>query len=326
MEEEELQTGAVGLATVMDGGVVSDPAADALLLMLRQAADQGKIVLKAQGSLGPTPAFLLWDAPAAAFVDPVDGDARSIAELKQALAPGDAMLSTGALLPDQHLAPPPKLKAITRAGSPILCDEGYASYLATVQAGETGVALLLHGIDVAGGSRVMVNGVVTGTPLAGAGPDFPWTLPQAPGAEAVLSLQILSPAGLQSNAIPLPVVPPVVPALEPTPLGITGGPPGPQAATLLVTWPDQFGFTGPGTTYDIFRGLLNNLTSAGYASGSCFLEDTHLAGIIDPADPGVGRGFYYLARAENQLNVSTWGSARRDSGMLGIPGACTKRF
>ena len=109
-------------------------------------------------------------------------------------------------------------------------------------------------------------------------------------------------------------------------LGITGGPPGPQVATLLVTWPDQFGFTGPGTTYDVFRGLLNNLTSAGYASGSCFLEDTHLAGIIDPVDPGPGRGFYYLARAENQLNVSTWGSARRDSGMLGIPGACTKRF
>ena len=78
---------------------------------------------------------------------------RSIAELKQALAPGDVMLFTGALLPDQHLAPPPKLKAITRAGSPILCDEGYASYLATVQTGETGVALLLHGMDVAGGSR-----------------------------------------------------------------------------------------------------------------------------------------------------------------------------
>jgi len=325
MEEEELQTGAVGLSVTMEGAATSDPSANALLDMLREAANQGKIVLKTQGSLVPAPAHMIWDVPAAQFVDPVGGDAMTMAEIKLALAPGDVMFFSGALLPGQSQTPSPKLKAITRSGSPILCDEGYADYLATVQTGEPGAALLLHGIDVAAGSRVMVNGVVTGAALSGGGPLYPWTLPLAPAGDAVLSVQILSPAGLQSNAIPLPVVPPVVPAVEPAPVAI-GGIPGSPAAAIVLTWPDQFGSTGPGTTYDIFRGVLSALTSSGYASGSCFLEDTHIAGIVDPDDPGPDKGFYYLARAENQINVSTWGSARRDIGMSGLPGSCQTRF
>ena len=36
--------------------------------------------------------------------------------------------------------------------------------------------------------------------------------------------------------------------------------------------------------------------------------------------------FYYLVRAENQVNVTTWGSAVRDLAINASPGACSVRF
>ena len=46
----------------------------------------------------------------------------------------------------------------------------------------------------------MVDGQVTGAALVGAGPDFAWTLPAVAPSPTIHAIQILSPAGLQSNS------------------------------------------------------------------------------------------------------------------------------
>jgi hypothetical protein len=271
--------------------------------------------------LGGALQVLTWP-PGGSIFSSDAGGTFTVDELKGALVAGDAMLLYGALPPGQGSAPNPKLRSASRSTSPILCSEAPAVYHATLQTGETAVALELQGIDVVAGSRVLVDGQVTGAPLAGSGPNFPWIMPQAPGAPTILALQVLSPTGMQSNSVSLPVVPPVVPAYEPDDLaGAVHGP------LLELSWTDQFGLTGPGTRYDVFRGRIEDLnTPAGLSAGECFGSALHEAGDEDAELPLPGQGFYYVIRAQNQLNVTSWGSEYRDQKIAASPYPCPALF
>lgn len=308
MEEEQLQTGAVGLTVVLDVDNQNDADTNALLSFLVSAADQEKIVFLGVGLIGGTLQNLNWD-PAQGNFSIEGGGSLTLQELKDVLIAGDSMLLYGALLPGQDPATNPKLKAVSRGTAPILCSEDYAEYHATLEVGETNVPIVLKGIDVVAGSRVMIDGQVTGAPLNGLGPDFAWTLPQAPVVPTILAVQVLSPTGMQSNSVSLPVVSPPVPAVEPQ--DVSGAKR--EFSRLNLSWPDQFGITGPVTSYDVFRGTLEDLASTGLTAGRCFdaALTTPLSGDLELPDPG--KGFYYVVRAQNQLNVTSWGSPTRDA-------------
>jgi hypothetical protein len=150
-----------------------------------------------------------------------------------------------------------------------------------------------------------------------------WILPQAPAAPAILSIQILSPAGLQSNTIPVPVVAPVVAALEPDDVAVAK----PQPALAALDWTDQFGTTGPGTRYDVFGGSLLQLRASGFASGACLTpQSLPAAALFDAPMPAPGDARYYIVRAQNQVNVTTWGTPARDAGIAASTSPCTTLF
>jgi hypothetical protein len=252
-----------------------------------------------------------------------DGTLYTRQELQQALTLGDVIVLQGGLLPQDDAVPNPKLRAVLRESSPYPCFEDYPEYAAAALAGETDVRLTLRGIDVVDGSRVVVDGQVTGAPLSGSGPDFTWMLPAAPAEETVLTLQFLAPNGMLSNSLPLPVVDPVVPATEPTGLASFKG----TGTFSVVLWDNQFGITGPGTVFNVFRGLLSELHDDGFTAGNCFTATpTTLFGVIDNSAPPAGDGFYYLARAETSVNVTTWGTPDRDAEIDAAPGACVPAY
>ncbi|MFQ5768807.1 MAG: hypothetical protein ACE5ID_12610, partial [Acidobacteriota bacterium] len=250
-EEEELQTGAVGLTVVLDAVDQNDLEVNDILSRLITAASEGKIVLHGRGVLAGADETLTWDVPSGSF-SLASGGSLLLQEVKNILEPGDAVAFRGDLLPDQESLPHPKLIQVTRSGSPILCDEGYMDYLASVQIGESQVQFLLQGIDITAGSSVLLDGQVSGAKLAGPGPDFLWTLPVAGGTPTIRSIQVMNPVGLQSNSVPLPVVAPVVAAVEPMVLNAV-------LPAGEFTWPAQFGITGPGTRFDVFRGSASDL-------------------------------------------------------------------
>ncbi len=107
----------------------------------------------------------------------------------------------------------------------------------------------------------------------------------------------------------LPVVAAPIAAVEPQ--GVEAG-----ASPFELRWPDQVGITGPGTQFDVFRGNIADLQTTGFSAGSC-LTPTSLSApeLADPGVPTSAGIFYYLVRAQNQLNVTTWGTLSRDAGV-----------
>jgi YVTN family beta-propeller protein len=319
LEEEELQSGAVGLSVALSQTGLNSPEKLRLRDLLEQAAAQGKIALLSVGTIGGVMTSLTWDAATSSFTADGGGPQMSMTALTDAMTASDTMVLYGVLPPGQGTVPHPKLDSVTRDTSPILCAEDPPEYHANVQTGETDVALVFHGIDVTEGSKVLVEGQVTGTPLSGPGPDFEWTLPRVPDTPAVLSLRVLSPTGMQSNSIALPVVPPVVAAFEPDDVAA-------DKPQIVLTWTDQFGITGPGTRYDVFRGSIRDLRTFGLTTGSCFAAAGVPALVQDDEVPAPGNGFYYVIRAQNQVNVTTWGSAKRDQDAGGSGADCPVLF
>ena len=124
------------------------------------------------------------------------------------------------------------------------------------------------------------------------------------------------------NSIVVPVVGPVVAPVEPTPLGAAKL----ADLSLELAWPDQFGLTGPGTRYDVFRGQVGDLGQVGLTAGSCFLSAVNVPRATDGELPPSGGGFYYVVRAQNQAGVTTWGSAARDTDVAASSGSCAALF
>jgi len=167
----------------------------------------------------------------------------------------------------------------------------------------------LSGVDVAPGTRVLIDGQVTGEPLDGAGPVFEWALPAAPVSRTLLAIQLLGPTGLLSNTLPLPVVDPVIPPAEISGLRLDR-----SLSTTRITWDSQFGVTGPGTRYAVHRGSIGELQATGQYNGIC-IETVAVGDPIaqDRETPAQNEAFYYLVRAENQVGASSWGAIPRDA-------------
>ncbi len=320
MEEEELQSGAVGLTVVLGRNGPANDGDARLLEILIDSANQGKIALRGVGSVAGTLSSLTWTAGAQQFVDG-DGLSLTLPQLTGALTASDSVVFYGAPLPGVENAPRPKLRALSRTSSPVLCSEAPDEYPAAVSAGATDSLLVLDTIEAVEGTRVLIDGQVVGDPLTDGADEFRWTLPAAPASETILALQLLSPEGLLSNSLPLPVVGEVVPAEEPRDLRVGADP------LTTYHWSDQFGETGPGTRYDVFRGFLGDLRDDGLAAGQCISpQGWSQARLADPSSPPPGWGYYYVVRAQNQVNVSSWGFAERDAQHDQSPTACTTLF
>ena len=316
LEEQELQSGSVGLTVVLR----QDTSGDAELLdRLESAASQGKIRLVGVGTLGGNMLGLTWQPSNTIYLTD-EGDGLTRADLLNALTPGDTMLLSGKLLPGQDTYAEPKLKTLRRNTAPYLCAEGYSDYPASVEVDETDVTIRFVGTDLVAGSRILVDGQTMGASLSGPGPDFDWILPAAPSSATILSIQVLGPDGMLSNTQPLPVVDPVVPANADEDVVAHGG----LQPSLVLSWPTQFGITGPGTQYDVHRGALSDLKRVGFDGGSCLTSgsDATIPSLEDVDSPPPGDGFYYVVRAENQLGATTWGSPDRD----GQIDSCPLRF
>jgi hypothetical protein len=94
----------------------------------------------------------------------------------------------------------------------------------------------------------------------------------------------------------------------------------------LMTWTEQATFTGTGTVYDVYRGLLSDVRSSGsFSLGTCAadsvtapaFEDTGLA--VPP-----GEVMFFLVRAQNDCPSGTgsYGDANRDATAATSPTAC----
>lgn len=73
------------------------------------------------------------------------------------------------------------------------------------------------------------------------------------------------------------------------------------------------------------------LSGVGFSPGHCFAEDVFIARsaiwfVTDGEVPPPGDTFYYVARNENQVNVTTWGTPTRDTEINAADGACAVRF
>ena len=86
---------------------------------------------------------------------------------------------------------------------------------------------------------------------------------------------------------------------------------------LRLGWTSVEAAAGPGTEYDVARGLLSTLRSSGLpASASCAANavagSPYTEGMSDcPA--GQGNGCWYLVRAKNSLGLGTYGAAALDA-------------
>lgn len=322
LEEQSAESAAVGLTFVVDRR--PPRAADnRLLAALTDAATQGKLALLGVGTLEGRLTRLTFRAADGRLV--ADGGAAyTFDELRRVLAAGDALVFRGARLPGP-VQSPPGLLAILRDTSPILCSEGYARYPATLETGERDARLIIRASAAPPGTRVLIDGTVRGAPLTGPGPEFVWSLPQAPQASltpTILTLRLLSPVGLLSGGLPLPVVPPVSAAFEPADLAARSAP-----GLTEFGWRDQFGLTGPGTRYDVFRGDLAALRAGRAGDGECITpRDWDRPRITDGRDPAPGAGLFYLVRAQNQLGVSSWGNPARDAALGASARSCRVSF
>ncbi len=90
-----------------------------------------------------------------------------------------------------------------------------------------------------------------------------------------------------------------------------------------LAWTSQASSAGSGTSYDLLRGELETLLSAGnVSSADCLAGELGSADHSDPAQPAAGSGYYYLVRAKNSCGNSGYGSS--SSGITRNNAACQR--
>jgi hypothetical protein len=87
-----------------------------------------------------------------------------------------------------------------------------------------------------------------------------------------------------------------------------------------ITWSDQAGSAGPGTSYDPVSGMIL-LSSGGVDFGSavCLGPIASPVFVDTRSDPNVGSAFWYLVRARNSCGAGTYGSPLRNASILTCP-------
>jgi hypothetical protein len=92
------------------------------------------------------------------------------------------------------------------------------------------------------------------------------------------------------------------------------------------SWTSQAGSAGPGTTYDIYSGLISTLHPGGnFSFGACVVSNLSPPQYDDLApNPSPGAAFYYLIRAQNACpgGSGTYGTANRDTTAAASASAC----
>ena len=75
-----------------------------------------------------------------------------------------------------------------------------------------------------------------------------------------------------------------------------------------ISWTSLASQAGPGTIYDLVRGLIAQLPTGGKPAETCLAPDSGSTQFVETATPAVGAGFYYLARGSNVCGVGTYGT------------------
>jgi hypothetical protein len=80
---------------------------------------------------------------------------------------------------------------------------------------------------------------------------------------------------------------------------------------VRLSWDSQAATAGPGTVYDLVKGVLGDLQGSGsFAAAGCLVSDEAGASFDDlSGDPPVGDGEYYLGRAKNSCGSSGYGDS-----------------
>jgi hypothetical protein len=74
-----------------------------------------------------------------------------------------------------------------------------------------------------------------------------------------------------------------------------------------ISWTSQASLSGPGTTYDLMRGLVGQPIGGG-AAETCLALDSGSNTFNDTATPAVGSSFYYLVRGGNVCGSGNYGT------------------
>jgi hypothetical protein len=75
-----------------------------------------------------------------------------------------------------------------------------------------------------------------------------------------------------------------------------------------ISWTSLTTQAGPGTIYDLMRGLISQLPTGGKPAETCLAPDSGSVQFVETATPAIGTGFYYLARGSNVCGVGTYGT------------------
>jgi photosystem II stability/assembly factor-like uncharacterized protein len=94
----------------------------------------------------------------------------------------------------------------------------------------------------------------------------------------------------------------------------------PTANDDEVAWNPLDVQAGPGTGYDVLRGLVPELRQASRPSDVCLATSLVAGSLTDTARPAPGGAFFYLVRARNACGTGTWGTA--SSGAPRVVTAC----
>jgi hypothetical protein len=90
-------------------------------------------------------------------------------------------------------------------------------------------------------------------------------------------------------------------------------------ASTALTWDNQDAVAGPETTFDLASGDFSAGIGFSLSGGACLQASGGSTFTDLRADPSVGAGFWYLARARNSCGVGTLGTAQRDSTVVSCP-------
>ena len=88
---------------------------------------------------------------------------------------------------------------------------------------------------------------------------------------------------------------------------------------FAMVW-DSAGSAGPGTVYDVARGLASELPVGSGASETCLAPGITAATTTDTSTPAVGASFWYLVRVRSNCGTGSYGVA--SNGTPRVTSAC----
>jgi len=91
------------------------------------------------------------------------------------------------------------------------------------------------------------------------------------------------------------------------------------ASPADLAWDNQGTLVGPETTYDLVSGALVSGAGTGFSGAVCLQSNGGTMYSDARPDPGVGSGYWYLARGRNSCGVGTYGTSQQDTSIPACP-------